>query len=87
MDQKIIECYDEYTHRPLKRETFIRQLIQRTRGLSAALAILPLLEGNYAAAQITWSDKLCIENVEYLSDWSVMKAYLARPLVTKSILK
>lgn len=83
MDQRIIKLYDEYTHRPLSRESFIRQLIQLTGGLTAALTILPLLEGNYAAAQTTQPDTLFTERVEYPAPGTSMKAYIARPLLNK----
>jgi carboxymethylenebutenolidase len=83
MDQRIIDLYDEYTHRPLSRESFIRRLMQLTGGLTAAMTILPLLEGNYAVAQTVQADTLFTEKVEYSAPGSTMKAYVARPLVLK----
>lgn len=83
MDQRIIDLYDEYTHRPLSRESFIRRLMQLTGGLTAAMTILPLLEGNYAVAQTVQADQLFTEKVEYSSPGSTMKAYVARPLTLK----
>jgi len=50
MDQRIINLFDEYTHKPLSREEFIRRLTILTGSTAAALAVLPLLEVNYAHA-------------------------------------
>ena len=81
MDQRIINLFDEYTHKPLKREEFISRLTRLTGSTAAALAILPLLEVNYAkAATITdQDDRLVTETITYTGDGSDMKAYVARP--------
>ena len=81
MDQRIINLFDEYTHKPLKREEFIFRLTRLTGSTAAALAILPLLEVNYAkAATITdQDDRLVTETITYTGDGSDMKAYVARP--------
>jgi carboxymethylenebutenolidase len=81
MDQRIINLFDEYTHKPLKREEFISRLTRLTGSTAAALAVLPLLEVNYAkAATITdQDDRLLTETVTYPGDGSDMKAYVARP--------
>lgn len=81
MDQRIINLFDEYTHKPLKRDEFIKRLVRLTGSLTAALGILPLLEVNYAqAATIAEDDKdLIIETVTWPGDGATMKGYLARP--------
>lgn len=81
MDQKIINLFDEYTHKPLSREEFISKLIRLTGSTAAALAVLPLLEVNYAHAQTISSqdDRIETERVTYEGDGSEMKAYLAKP--------
>lgn len=81
MDQRIINLYDEYTHKPLSREVFIRKLTQLTGSTAAAMAILPALEVNYAhAATIKQEDpRLRVERVTYPGDGTDMKAYVARP--------
>ncbi len=81
MDQQIINLFDEYTHKPLHREEFISRLTRLTGSTAAALAILPLLEVNYAkAATIENQDeRLFTEAITYPGDGSDMKAYLARP--------
>ena len=81
MDQKIINLFDEYTHKPLPREEFIKRLTTLTGSTAAALAVIPLLEVNYAKAATVESqdDRLMTENISYPGDGSDMKAYVARP--------
>jgi len=79
MDQRIINLYDEYTHKPLKRDEFIRGLVKITGSLTAAMAILPLIEVNYAHAAVTTDDDLFTEHISYAGVNGEMKAYVARP--------
>lgn len=81
MDQRIINLFDEYTHKPLSREEFIRRLTILTGSTAAALAVLPLLEVNYAhAATIPLQDdRLITEYINYPADDVTMRAYVARP--------
>lgn len=81
MDQRIINLFDEYTHKPLKREDFLQRLAKLTGGTAAALAVLPLLEINYAHAATvqTQDERLVIENITYTGEDTQMKGYLARP--------
>jgi len=81
MDQRIINLFDEYTHKPLKRDDFLKRLTKITGSTAAAMAMLPLLEVNYAKAEtITQEDeRLAIEHITYTGDGAEMKAYLARP--------
>ncbi|MEX2230774.1 MAG: dienelactone hydrolase family protein [Cyclobacteriaceae bacterium] len=81
MDQKIINLFDEYTHKPLTREVFIQRLIKLTGSTAAALAVLPMLEVNYANAETLSSqdDRLEIERITYQGDGTTMKGYLAKP--------
>ncbi len=81
MDQRIINLFDEFTHRPLSRDKFMRRLVQLTGSTAAALAVLPLLEVNYAHAQtVPESDpRLKTERIEYPGEGMTMKGYLARP--------
>jgi carboxymethylenebutenolidase len=80
MDQRIIELYDEYTHKPLTREVFIKKLVLITGSTMAAMSVLPLLEGNYAVAQTTNTDpELTTEQVTYAIEAGTIKGYLARP--------
>ena len=52
IDQEIIELYDQYTHKPLGRRTFLEKLGKLVGGSAVALSVLPLLENNYAQAAI-----------------------------------
>ncbi|MBK6976730.1 MAG: dienelactone hydrolase family protein [Cytophagaceae bacterium] len=85
MNQDIINLFDEYTHKPLKREDFLSRLAKMAGGTAAAMAILPVLEGNYSAtAQTTESDiDLKIEEVSFPSKNCTMKGYLAIPSKSK----
>ncbi len=83
MNQAIINLFDEYTHTPLSRSAFMTRLAKLAGGTAAAIAILPLLEVNYAhAATVAENDEdLITEDVTYEGDGSTMKAYFARPKV------
>jgi carboxymethylenebutenolidase len=81
MNQEIINLFDEFTHKPLSRNEFMKRLAKLTGSTAAALAILPLLEVNYAnAATIAENDEdLITEDVTYEGDGTTMKAYFAKP--------
>ena len=83
MDQKIINLYDEYTHKPLSRQDFLKRLTLLTGSTVAAMAVLPMLESNFATAAITGSQNLFTEYVNYPGVPNEMKAYVARPLAEK----
>ncbi|MFN5170531.1 MAG: dienelactone hydrolase family protein [Cyclobacteriaceae bacterium] len=86
MDQKIINLFDEYTHKPLKREEFLSRLAKLTGGTAAALAVLPMLEVNYAKAQTVPPDdkRLKSEYVTYLAEGEGnMRLYVVRPAKKK----
>ncbi|WP_234734357.1 dienelactone hydrolase family protein [Tellurirhabdus bombi] len=81
MDQRIINLFDEYTHKPLKRDDFLKRLAKLTGSMGAALTVLPLLEINYAHAETIsgQDDRLITERVTYPGGEGSMKGYLARP--------
>jgi carboxymethylenebutenolidase len=86
MDQRIINLFDEYTHKPLKRDDFLKQLAKLTGSMATALATLPLLEINYAHAETvpTTDDRIKTESITYPGvatpgDSTTMKGYLAVP--------
>lgn len=81
MDQRIINLFDEYTHKPLTREEFIKRLTLLTGSTAAALATLPLLEVNYAHAQTVpqQNDSLKTGHITYPGASGEMKGYLAYP--------
>ncbi|THU39843.1 dienelactone hydrolase family protein [Niastella caeni] len=81
MNQDIINLFDEYTHAPLSRDEFIRRLTKLTGSLAAALAVLPMLEVNYAKAQTVpvQDDRITTELITYPGDDCTMKGYVAKP--------
>ena len=79
MDQRIINLYDEYTHKPLSRQEFLRRLSILAGGTAAALTLLPLLEINYANAAVTKDEDLFTERIIYPGINGDMHAYVARP--------
>ena len=81
MDQRIINLFDEYTHKPLTRDAFLKKLAKLTGSSTAALAILPLLEVNYAYANTISEndDDIVTEDISYEGDSATMKGYLASP--------
>jgi carboxymethylenebutenolidase len=79
MDQRIINLYDEYTHKPLGRKEFLRRLTLLTGSSAAAMAVLPLLEVNYSNAARTSDEDLFTEHVTYRGNKTDMQAYVARP--------
>lgn len=81
MDQRIINLFDEYTHKPLTREEFLSRLARLTGSTAAAMALLPMLEVNYAQAATIPSqdDRLITSRISYPGDGAEMKGYLARP--------
>ena len=83
MDQKIINLYDEYTHKPLSRQEFLHRLAVLSGGMAAAMSILPMLEVNYKEAARTSDDDLFIEKINYAGVNGQMEAYVARPVKDK----
>jgi carboxymethylenebutenolidase len=85
MDQQIINLFDEYTHKPLSRDEFIKRLTKLTGSIAAAMAVLPMLEVNYAHAAtiLPQDDRIITERITYPGDNCTMKGYLAKPKENK----
>ena len=81
MDPKIIALYDEYTHAPLPRRTFLERLVVLAGGTTAAAALLPLLESNYAiAATVAPNDaRLDASRADIKVTSGTMRAYVVTP--------
>lgn len=81
MDQRIIDLYDEYTHKPLDRRVFLDRLAKLTGSAAAALSLVPLLEARPAQAAIVPPDDARLETsrITYPGATGEMKGYLARP--------
>jgi carboxymethylenebutenolidase len=79
--QEIIDLYDEYTHAPLQRRVFLTRLAGLAGGTAAAAAILPLIEVNYARAQMVapTDARLDAGRINYPGASGAVKAYLAKP--------
>lgn len=80
--QPIIDLYDEYTHAPLDRRAFLERLAALAGGSAAAYALLPVLENNYAVAQIVAPDdgRLTTEDASVPAPGGgTVAAYVAKP--------
>jgi carboxymethylenebutenolidase len=56
MDQKIITLFDTYTHGGMNRRAFLDRLAVLAGSSTAAMALLPMLENNYAEAALVAED-------------------------------
>jgi carboxymethylenebutenolidase len=83
MDQRIINLYDEYTHKPLSRNEFLRRLVLLTGSMAAAMQALPLIEVRSTDAAITTNEDLFTERITYPGVPGDMQAYVARPKKNK----
>jgi carboxymethylenebutenolidase len=81
VDPRIIALYDEYTHAPLPRRTFLERLAVLAGGTSAAAALLPLLDNNYAQAAVVAPDdaRVVAAKTDVKVPSGTMRAYVATP--------
>lgn len=81
LDRRIVELYDEYTHKPLDRRSFMNRLIAIAGSAAAAEAALALLEPNYAHAQQVTADDARIEGkrIDETIGGVKLKGYLVTP--------
>jgi carboxymethylenebutenolidase len=81
MDPKVVALYDEYTHAPLPRRTFLERLATLAGGSAAAYALLPMLENDYARAAIVAPDdaRIAVERAPIRLPGGEMRAYVAVP--------
>ncbi len=81
MDQKIIDLYDEYTHKPLPRRVFLERLAVLAGSAAAIPAILAQIEPNYAhAAQVPGNDsRIAADRISFQGATGDVGGYLARP--------
>lgn len=77
--QAFIQLYDKYTHTPLSRSVFLRRLLLLAGSVTAARAILPLLENKFEQAITVNEDDLFIETVSFEGRTPQVEAYVARP--------
>lgn len=81
MDQRIINLYDSFTHGGMNRRDFLDRLAALAGSVTAATALLPILQNNYAQAAIVASDdaRLAAERTAYDSPKGKINGYLVRP--------
>jgi carboxymethylenebutenolidase len=80
LDQRIINLYDRFTHGGLNRRDFLDQLSRLAGSTAAAVALLPLLQNDYAKAAIIAAHdaRLVTERASYDSPKGKINGYLAR---------
>lgn len=61
MRQDLINLYDRYTHGTMPRRDFLKKLALLAGGTAAAAAVLPILENNYALADLIAPDDTRLE--------------------------
>jgi carboxymethylenebutenolidase len=79
MNQKLIDLYDEYTHRPLDRRVFLERLITLAGSATAAQAFLAVIEPNYANAAVIAADVARLGSAPLEVPSAQLKGYLAYP--------
>lgn len=81
MDQKIINLYDEFTHGGMNRRQFLDRLAELAGSSAAAVALLPLLQNDYARAATIAADdaRLVTERAAFSSPKGSINGYLTRP--------
>ena len=81
LDQQIIDLYDEYTHKPLARRTFLERLTMVAGSSAAAASALLVLEPNYAHATLVpeADPRIETQRVKTTVDGVEISGYLAKP--------
>jgi carboxymethylenebutenolidase len=81
MDKKLIDLFEDYEHEALDRRDFFKKLSILAGSTAAAYALLPMLENNYAEAEVVPKDDpgLITDTVTYPGKTGDIKAYFARP--------
>jgi carboxymethylenebutenolidase len=81
MKEQISDLYTHYRNGGVNRRDFIKKLALYAGSTTAAMALLPLLEDNYAQAAPPPEDDagLVTESIAYPGETGEIKAFLARP--------
>ena len=78
MEQKFIELFDRYTHGGMNRRDFLERLTALAGSTAAATAMLPVLENNYAHAEmVPEDDPAIVAGTAEIAPG--IKGYLVRP--------
>lgn len=80
VDQAVIDLYDRFTHGDMSRRTFLDRLTATTGSSAAAMAMLPLLQNDYAQAAIVEPNdaRLATDTVSYDAAGTKISGYLVR---------
>lgn len=78
MEQKFIDLFDRYTHGGMNRRDFLERLSLLAGSTAAATALLPVLENNYAHAEMVPENDPAIMAMETEIAPGI-KGYLVRP--------
>jgi carboxymethylenebutenolidase len=80
MDQRVVDLYDRFTHGGINRREFLDRLAEIAGSGAAALALLPLLQNDYARAAVVAPDdaRLSIETPSYNAAGTRISGYLVR---------
>jgi carboxymethylenebutenolidase len=80
MDQRVLDLYDNFTHGGINRRAFLDRLAEMAGSSAAALALLPLLQNDYARAATVAPDdaRLAIDTASYDAQGTRISGTLAR---------
>jgi carboxymethylenebutenolidase len=81
MDQRIIDLYDEFVHVHFNRRLFLEKVAKVTGSMGAALALMPMLQSNYALATVVAPDDARVDTgrITFKGASGDVKAYRAKP--------
>src|SRR5690349_12716821 len=81
MEQRYIDLFDRYTHGQMKRRDFLERLAVLAGSSTAAAALLPVLENNYAKAEMVpeTDTRIVAETISYDSPAGKVTGYLVKP--------
>ncbi|MXQ11050.1 dienelactone hydrolase family protein [Microvirga makkahensis] len=80
MDQRIIDLYDDFTHGGMSRRSFLDKLAALAGSTAAAAALLPILQNNYAMAQVVQENdpRITAQTVD-IPGAQGLEGYLVKP--------
>jgi carboxymethylenebutenolidase len=80
LDPKVVALYDDFTHGGLSRRAFLDRLAELAGSSAAAVALLPLLQNDYARAAMVAPDdaRLAADTAAYDAAGTKISGYLVR---------
>lgn len=80
ISQDIIDLYDRFTHGTMSRRSFMDRLAKMVGSTAAAVAVLPMLQNDYAQAAIVAEDddRLTVDELTYDAGGTDVSGYLVR---------